>query len=282
MKAVHHTHSLRTAHVLLLLAAGLLVAPHAHVQDAKDSWAKKFPAIAVRIKHLDERMNSPEEYVRKRVLNELTSYQPRDSKHYPPFLRALLKDSSPALRWQAVHQLWEHNHFVDKKDLPAILDVPLMGEFAWQDPKHLERFRSAARSPDADGGWAIHALGIVGDKESIPLAKNLLSSKNVFTRFSAAMLLVQLGEVKEGVDALYKITDSNDEPTGFYRCRAAEVLVRLGHKKAIESLFQEVARGTLSNSTYSPLKFLEDLTGQYFSTAAEWRRWWQLEQRNGK
>jgi HEAT repeat protein len=104
----------------------------------------------------------------------------------------------------------------------------------------------------------------------------------VWIRFSAAVALVQLGEVKEGVDVLYQVADAADDPTGFYRCRAAEVLVRLGHKKAIESLFQEVARGTLSNSSYTPLELLEDLTGQYFTTAPEWRRWWQLEQGKGK
>jgi HEAT repeat protein len=212
------------------------------------------------------------------VLTELTYFQPRNSKHYPPFLRALLADPSPTLRWQAVECLWEHNHFLDKKDLPAILEVPLMGEFAWQDPKHLERFRAAARSPEAYGGWAIHALGIVGDKESIPLAKNLLASKNVFTRFSAAMTLLQLGEKKLAVDALHKISDAGDDTSGYYRCRAAEVLYRLGEKKAIETLLQVLADGTRADYADTPLELLADLTGQYFTTSAEWQRWWQMEQ----
>lgn len=268
-----HIPSRGVACLLLVAAAPLGIVHRTTAQDGKASWAERFPVIAARVGHLDQRMKSPDERVRRRVLTQLTYFCPRDSKHFPPFLRALLDDPSPKLRWEAVHCLWEHNHFLERKELPASLEVPLVGEFAWQDPKHLERFRNTARTPEAVGGWAIHALGIVGDRDSIPLANNLLSSNNVFTRFSAAMALVQLGEKKAGIDALHKMTDAADDDTGFYRCRAAEVLVRLGDKKAITVLIQELAASKLADSSYSAAELLADLTGQYFTTAAEWRAW---------
>ncbi|HYT88864.1 MAG TPA: hypothetical protein VEL76_09160 [Gemmataceae bacterium] len=248
-------------------------------QEKQRSWAKRFPEVAAHIRHLDQRLASADERVRLRVLSELTYFHPRDSRVYPPFLRALLSDPSPKLRWEAIHRLWEHHHFLDRKALPASFEVPLVGLLQWQAPKHLDRFRAVAKGGDATGGWAIHALGIVGDRETVALARAALQSPNVFTRFSAAVALVQLGERKEGIDALHKITDAADDQSWFYRYRAAEVLYRLGDRKAIEVLIQILEAGTRANYSDGPIEILEDLTGRYFLTAAEWRGWWQAEQK---
>src|SRR5262249_24233200 len=149
--------------------------------------------------------------VRQKVLTELTYFQPRDSKLYPPFLKALLKDPAPEIRRQAIEKLWEHNIFLSDQELPATFEVHFIGTFDRTKPGQVAKLRKAAESAEAPGGWAIHNLGIIGDKEAIPLARDLLISKNVFTRFSAAMALWQLGEKKTAVDALHKITDATDD-----------------------------------------------------------------------
>lgn len=261
---------------LLGTGTGAALAP---VPPPKGTWSQRFPEVAGRIKHFDVRMTSPDSRVRMRVLTEVTYFRPRDSRLYPPFLRALLADADPEIRGEAVHRLWEHHHFLKKEELPKSFNVHLHGVFEWQDPKQVARLRAAARLKGAEGGWAIHALGIVGDKDSVPFARALLASDNVFTRFSAAVALVQLGERKDGLAALHKLTDAHDDVSGFYRYRAAECLVRLGERNAIEVLIGQLESGARAGYADGPLEVLEDLTGRYFSTAAEWRKWWKTEGR---
>jgi HEAT repeat protein len=250
-------------------------------QQDKRHWSRRFPEVAARVRHLDKRLASTDESVRLGVLTELTYFQPRDSRVYPPFLRALLRDPSPKIRWEALHRLWEHQ-LLDRKEVPASFEAPLVGMVVGQDPKHLNRLRELAKTLDATGGWAIHILGILGDREAMPLARAALQSQNVFTRFSAAVALVRLGERQEGVDALHKITDAADDQTDFYRCRAAEVLYRLGDRKAALVLIQVLEKGMRAAYAYGPVELLEDLTGQYFTTAAEWRTWWQASEKKAQ
>jgi HEAT repeat protein len=176
-----------------------------------------------------------------------------------------------------VHRLCEHTVFVDRQELPESFRVHLVGDFHWQDAGQLARVRRQAESPDADGGWAIHALGLVGDREAVPLARKLLGSPNIFTRFSAARALVQLGQTQEGINALHKLTDARDDVTGCYRYCSAEILYRLGHRDAIEVLIALMESNIRAGYIDGPLEILEDLTGQYFLTAAEWRRWLNQE-----
>jgi hypothetical protein len=244
--------------------------------EGEPSWSERFPEVAVRIRHLDRRMANADPKVRLRVVTELTYFRPRDSRVYPPFYRALLKDPSPEVRWQAVHGLWEHNVFLDKKELPKSFTVPLVGELEWGDAEQVKKFREAARSKGAVGGWAIHALGIIGDEESVPLARDLLGDDNTFARFSAAVALVQLGEPKPGREALKKLAAAPDvaDTSGFYRMRAAECLYRLGDTDAAETLIAMLEAGERRDYADDPAEVLEDLTDQWFAKPAEWRKWW--------
>jgi HEAT repeat protein len=254
--------------------ASLLLAPAAAAQEK--TWSTRFPAIAQRIPNLDQRMAADDVEIRKRVLTMLTAYRPRDSAVYPPFLLALLKDASSEIRGSAMRMLWEHHVFLRPDELPESFHIHFVGDFRWQDPKELARVRAMARSLDAEGGWAIQALALVSDKEAIDLARALATSKNVFVRHSAAMALVQLGRKQEGIDLLHRITDAQDDETGYYRCRAAEDLSRLGERKAIEVLFDIMERKVRKDYMDDiPRDFLEDLTGRYFVTAAEGRAWWK-------
>lgn len=252
----------------------LLLAPAAPAEE--QLWSERFPSIAQRIAHLDRRLTAPDAAIRKRVLTELTYFRPRDSKLYPPFLRALLEDPSPEVRGQAVELLWEHSVFLGSEELPDFFHVPLVGDFRWRDPAELERVRNLAGTRDApSGGWAIHALGLVGDDKAIPLARALLKSTNTFVRHSAALALVQLGQRQEGIEALRRITDAGaeEDESGYYRYRAAEYLARFGERQAIDVLIDLIeSRGGYSSG---PREILEDLTGQYFLTVAAARAWRQ-------
>ena len=77
---------IRFGHCYLIFA----LTPLATAQEG--TWSERFPAVAQRVAHLDRRLSAEDAVIRKRVLTELTYFRPRDSKIYPPFLRALLKD----------------------------------------------------------------------------------------------------------------------------------------------------------------------------------------------
>ena len=250
----------------------LVLAAPAAAQER--TWCERFPAVARRVPHLDRRLAADQVVIRKRVVTELTYFRPRDSKVYPPFLRALLKDPSPEVRGEAVERLWEHHVFLAHEELPASFHVHAVGEFRWKDPAEVARVRDLAlRRDDPAGGWATHALALVGDKGAVPLARVQLDSKNVFVRHSAALALVQLGQTKEGVAALHRITDSGDDETGYYRYRAAEALVRLGDSQALDVLIALMEGKVRQSYADGPREILEDLTGRYFLTAAEARAW---------
>src|SRR5262249_3809249 len=143
-----------------------LVCRPAWAADTKPAaWSQRFPEIAGRIPHFDQRMASNDFVVRQKVLTELTYFQPRDSKLYPPFLKALLKDPAPEIRRQAIEKLWEHNIFLSDQELPTTFEVHFIGTFDRTKPGQVAKLRKAAESAEAPGGWAIHNLGIIGDKE---------------------------------------------------------------------------------------------------------------------
>lgn len=235
-------------------------------------WSERYPVVAQRIMHLDRRLAAEDAAIRKRVLTELTFFRPRDSKVYPPFLRALLKDPSSEVRGEAVKRLWEHQVFLMSEELPDSFDVPIVGEFRWREHADLARVRElAGAGHGGSSGWAIYALGLAGDTRAIPLARAMLDSPNIFDRHSAAMALVQLGQTNEGIAALRRITDASDDETGYYRARAAEDLARLGEQQGIDVLVALVEIG--ADRASGPRELLEDLTGQYFLTVAQARAW---------
>jgi HEAT repeat protein len=275
-RAMNRRLLLLSASVVLLPLLAAAADPPPGAAEGEPSWSERFPEVAVRIRHFDGRMASADPKVRLRVLTELTYFRPRDSRVYPPFFRALLKDPSPEVRWQAVNILWNHNIFLDEKELPRSFTEPLVGALDRDNADDVKKFRAAARGTGPVAGWAIHALGIIGDKESIPIARECLADDNVFTRFSAAMALIQLGEAKAGREALKKMAaapDLNDK-SGFYRMRVDECLYRLGDTDAAADLIAMLESGVRESYADDPADVLEDLTGQWFAAPAEWRKWW--------
>jgi HEAT repeat protein len=254
--------------VIILTGASFAVG-----QQIEQPWSKRFPEVARRVSGLDEKLASKDQQTRVEVLYHLYSAQARDSKNYPPFFRALLRDPSGQVRYEAVHRLWEHHVLLSRDELPASFEVPFFGPLEWQKADQLARLRKQAENPDAPGGWAIHTLGIVGDQEAAKLANALLDSPSVFTRFSAAVALVQLGKKKEGFSALHALLDAKDDVSGFYRYRAAECLYRFGHPAGVEQLIRIYEQGVRKGYVDGPQQVLEDVTGQRFNTAAQWRRW---------
>ena len=247
--------------------------------NGEPSWSERFPEIALRIRHLDRRMASADPKARLRVLTELTYFRARDSRVYPPFFRALLDDPSPAIRWEAAHRLWEHDPLLHPEELSKSFTVPLVGDLDAKNAQQIAAFRKAAGAGGAEAGWAIHALSLIGDKESAPLAKALLDSTNVFTRFSAATALVRLGEAKTGREELKQMAAAADprDPSGYYRMCAAECLYRLGDRDAAENIIVMLETHARDDYADGTAEVLEDLTDQWFPTPQEWRKWWDKQ-----
>lgn len=265
-----------------LTAAALALSLAAVASGAEQPWSERFPEIAGRVRHFDERMGSADENARFKVMRKLMYDEHRDSEHFPPFLRAALKDPSPNIRWYAAHHLQQHHIFLSEQELPESFLVPFAGLVKPGDPGSIERTRRMAGGGNmgAGAGWAIKVLGLVKDQEARPLAKKLLESENVFTRFSAAMALLELGEECEDKQAaiaeLKAITKDKSDTSNFYRMRASEVLIRLGYREYFRTLIDAVNKREGYGD--SGINVLADLTGEYFATAAEWRVWWQGRQ----
>lgn len=248
-----------------MLALGVLLLG---AQDPPPAWQT---ALAPRVPHFHERLNSPDEVVRRTLLTHLTYFRPRDSAHYPGYFRHLLKDPWPSLRWEAMHRLWEHGIPLSKEELPESFAAPYVGLVPREDAAKL---RALGAPGDPLAGWTIHVLGILGDRDAVPAARQLLDSTNVFVRLSAAAALVRLGEKADGVAALESLTTAPDDASGFYRYRSAEILVRLGRKEHLEVLIGMLERGVRNDYADGPIQILEDLTGEFHPTPAAWRAWW--------
>jgi HEAT repeat protein len=261
----------------LAAAAGLAGEPPA----AADSWTRRFPEIAARIPHFEQRMACDSAAVRLRVLTALTYFHFRDSKLYPPFLKALVKDPAPNIRWEAIWKLREHNVFLPARELPDELAVPLAGRFRPRDQDSLAAFRrvvAEAADDDARAGWALCALAVAKDREALAPARKRLGSANVFVRFSAATALLEIGgepERDEAMAELEKLAAAQDDASGFYRMRAAEVLVRLGRARHLKTLIDAAADREAYADSGTDL--LSDLTGVYFPTVAEYRKWYEKQ-----
>src|SRR5687768_10502782 len=106
-----------------VLLCVLLVSTASGQELPGTKWSERFPDVARRIRRLDQRLASKEAAIRKRVLTELTYFQPRNSKVYPPFFRALLKDPSAEIRGEVVRHLWQHNVFLGRDELPESFHV---------------------------------------------------------------------------------------------------------------------------------------------------------------
>lgn len=231
-------------------------------------YEQRFPEIAARVPHFDQRMRDPQQHLR--ILTELTYFWPRDSKVYPPFLRYLLHDSSPRIRWEAASRLRLHGTFLSREELPEFFDVPLSGTLNWRDEKCLERFRSRLeKKDDPSAGWAASGLALAKDAKLLPLLPVLTDSKNVFVRYSAAMAYLELGERAKAIDLLMGLTRAQDDQSGYYRLLSAEAIVRQGRREYLHTVLAECT--TRDGYADSGLDILEDLTGAYFASVQEWQ-----------
>lgn len=235
-------------------------------------------AIAIlepRLPHLDQRLDSPDPAVRRQALHELTLFHPRDTRLYVPLFRAVLRDSSPDLRWTALDTLAAHGVFVDAPELPASFSVPICGLYDRDNPDSIRRIREIAATDDAPGGWAIRALGLVRDPATVRLARQRRASPNPFTRFSAALALQAAGQTDEAAAAFTALLPARDGEYGVYRMYAAEALVRAGHREYLTALIDQYDQGLLKDSASGPAEILEDLTGVRLPDPASYRQWCQ-------
>jgi len=238
---------MRGASLALLLLSGCAGRPSPDWQET----------LEARVPGFRDRVKSPEEQVRRRLLQETTYFRPRDSAHYPPYFRLLLRDPSAALRWEGVQRLWEHGLPLRREELPDSFEVPLIGLVRKAEPPGGEVLE---RPDDPSAGWAIHVLGLLEHGESAPAARRLLSSKNLFIRFSAAAALLRMGDEPAGTAVLVEIAQTPVDPgESFYRVRAAEILVRGGRREYRDVLVEMVRRGERRDYADGPAQILDDL-----------------------
>ena len=98
-------------------------------------------------------------------------------------------------------------------------------------------------------------------------------------RFSAAEAYLELGHEEAGLRLMRPIAESTDDASGFYQMSAAEILVRRGRREYLGMLICAMTRRTGMSYAGSGVGILEDLTGKYFPTAAEWKAWWDKHPR---
>ena len=267
---------------LALLALSSVPAAQLKPSKSYEDWPWKeleggpTAVLGERVPHFDERMASKSEDVRLRAITQLTYFVPRD-RGYPIFFYSLLTDPSPRVRWQARSRLGEHgvDAALEERTLP--FEVPLAGLLDPNDSASLERMRGLAEGGEgATAGWAIKALGLIGDAPSAPLAAALVDHANVFVRFCAATALTRLDAREEGMKELRALADA-DTGRDHYRALAAERLWRLGDKSRADVLLE--LADPEPQSAYDAGALLEDLTGEFFLTAEAWRAWWDGEGR---
>jgi len=262
----------------VIAAVGFAALPSVPARAPAPTLTESFPRIAGLIRHFEERMRSPDASVRKRVLTELTYFHRCNSEIYPPFLRYLLSDDSPVVRWAAIRKLRDHGIFLSADEVPESYEVPLVGLCEPGDPDSLASFRAiAAGNPNvAKAGWAITALAVAKDEAAIDLLGPLTDSENVFVRFSAAVGYLELGQEETGLELLVGITkpDTDQSGSAYYRQKSAELLVRAGQREYLETIIETTSHLFSQGSSDSGISILADLTGRYFATPKEWSAWW--------
>ena len=237
----------------------------AHARD----WSADFPELACRVPHFDERLNSDDRDVRLSAVRTVLMSERRNSKLLPPFFRALLRDPDPEIAWTALSGLGDHDLAVAPDELPARIEVPLAGRFNVRDFKDRLRLRRLAlRGSEALEGWALRALMLIGDEQTVTLAEPLAKSDNAFVRFNAAAALLRNGKPELAILFLQALVDRNEY---LYGLVAAELLARHGNRDALEYLQRVLdARVPPGQGSSKDLvrDILADLTGVYPASRA--------------
>jgi len=266
---------MRACRIAIAAAAAWAGAAGGDDADGPD-LSRRFPEIAGLIRHFEIRMGSGSAHVRLRVLTELTYFHARDSRLYPPFLRYLVGDPSPKVRWEAVRRLRAHGIFLAAGELPESFDVPLVGACRPGDEKSLAALRRiVAANPHPAAGWAASALAVAKDARALELLKPLTGSRNVFVRYAAAVAYLELGRRETALPLLRGIATTDTEQSGFYRLCSAEMLVRFEGQKYMGLLIEAATGRVRHGYADAGIDVLADLTGEYFATPEEWRAWWR-------
>lgn len=227
-------------------------------------WSADFPELACRVPHFDERLNGDDRDVRLSAVRTAMMSERRNSKLFPPFFRALLRDPDPEIAWTALSGLGDYDLAIAPDERPARIEVPLAGRFDVRDFKDRLRLRGLAlRGSEALQGWALRALMLIGDEQTVALAEPLTKSDNAFVRFNAAAALLRNGKPELAIPVLQALVDQNEY---YYGVVAAELLARRGHRDALQSLRRvldtRVPPGQGSSKDLVR-DILADLTGAY-------------------
>lgn len=240
----------------------------------------EFSDLAPRVHRFEQRLRSPHDAVRLRLLVELTHFRPRDARAFPPYFTHLLQDPAPVIRWEAARRL--------AYQLGPAHELPRLS--AWQVPMHglvdgaSESSVARLRARTIQGGgsrlaWGLEALGLLGDEPSGPLFETYLNAPAPKLRLRAALAAVRAGRKDRGMNALHDLAHGAPEQEApLVPVLAAEALVRAGERDALGLLVRHARSYDWTSLAHGPEQLLEDLTGQFRDSPEQWAEAIGLEQ----
>jgi HEAT repeat protein len=268
--------------------------------------AADYPSVARRVAFFEARINANDPEIRTEVLRDLSLcyYAPDDE--YIGLLKRLLKDSAPAVRGKALLHLHGLGVPIDPGELPR----QFTGYGQWQlidrdKPSTVPDLLRACQEPGAEAGHAAYVLGLLRDKKALPALRKLASHPSIFVRDTAARALLDCGDRESARAILAEIIRSQlalyaapprlppsqgKEPppqrpmSPCYAVAACRQFTELGPKEKQVGLDKFITllsflerSGDVNDETMIPYakRDLAILTGRYFDSSAEARKWYK-------
>ena len=245
--------------------------------------AGKDSELHKRIRRFQERITSPNEKVRNRVLYDLT-YNAIDVKDSKIVFKMLLKDSDPKIRASSLDALAQLSEPLKKSELPESVQNKYNPKETYdlKDEGTIQKFLEKIESgKDPQVGWIISLLAIIGEKKAIPAIKDRLEDQNSYVKFEACKALAMFGDYKSAKPAL---EDMVADFTHFYTLQAMKELLRNGSKEYIGTMIEFLGQIEDLDETENPnvpgaidqtINMLESATNEYFTTSKKWSKWWE-------
>ena len=266
----------------------------------------EFTKISSRVMFFEDRINSTDSSVRRRVLVEASYFHHLPDAEYVGFLERMYQDPDSQVRGAAVRKLYGMWVPQDPADLPR--------EFTGYGYDQLVDREAEATVPallaqcakgGLGGGYAAYVVGLLRVEEAIPALRELADDDNIFVRYTAARALLNCGDKASAIAifedisatqlALYAAAEEEgpggrgDELSPFYAACACRGLIEAGGQEEFKGLSRLIdlmgflARSSNANDQ-SNLHWvratLAARSGRYFTTPEEASNW--LAERQGK
>ena len=123
-------------------------------------------------------------------------------------MRPIHKDRFQSVQLRAMMNLWDSGIPICLGDLPKTLDLPDM-VLQLDSKENRKQLRNLAKSGDEVWrAWTVRYLMVIGDKDTVDLATDLLNSENPFVLWSVADALSHAGKEQTALPILQKLSDN--------------------------------------------------------------------------